>query len=130
MLSMKSILSLVFLTGLVSSKIINTENQKQSPKQSNIPKILWIDCPEDVFCDKCLDVTFVSGNDVACLNQKYPDTECILEGNFLTGGARVFVSSEQCLDDGNMDNVQVNVTFFMQMLTFILIYNYKFYIVL
>ena len=111
MLSMKSILSLVFLSGLVSSKIINTENQKQSPIESNIPKMLWTDCPEDGFCDKCLDVAFETGNDVACLNQKYPENECILEGNFMTGGARVFVSSEQCLDGGNMDNVQVNVTF-------------------
>ena len=111
MLSMKSILLLVFLSGLVSSKIINTENQKQSPMQSNLPKMLWTDCPEDGFCDKCLDVAFETGNDVACLNQKYPETECILEGNFMTGGARVSVSSEECLDGGNMDNVQVNVTF-------------------
>ena len=95
MVSMKSIISLVFLSGLVSS----------------IPKMQWTDCPENGVCDKCLDVAFETGNDVACLNQKYPETECILEGNFMTGGARVFVSSEQCLDGGNMDNVQVNVTF-------------------
>ena len=116
---MKSILWLVFLSGQVSSKIINTENQKQSPRQGNIPKILWTDCPEDGFCDKCLNVEFESGNDVACLNQKYPETECILEGNFMTGGAMVFVSSEQCLDGGDMDNVQVNVNFFYAHTTFI-----------
>ena len=111
MLSMKSILLLVFLSGLVCSKIINTVDQKQFPMQSNIPKMLWTDCPEDGFCDKCLDVAFETGNDVACLNQKYPETECILEGNFMTGGARVFVTSEQCLDGGNMDNLEVIVTF-------------------
>ena len=42
---MKSIISLVFLSGLVSSKIINTENQKQSPRQSKMP----IDMLDEVF---------------------------------------------------------------------------------
>jgi hypothetical protein len=80
--------------------------------------MLWLDgCgPEDGKCSKCLVVAFESGNDVACLNQKYSETECILEGNFLTGGARVFVSSEQCLNGGDMDNIQVKVTFFMHIL--------------
>ena len=46
MLSMKSILSLVFLSGLVSSKIINTEDQKQSPMQRKMPEdmvdeVIW-----------------------------------------------------------------------------------------
>ena len=65
--------------------------------------------PEDGKCSKCLVVAFESGNDVACLNQKYSETECILEGNFMTGGAKVFVSSEQCLNGGDMDNLQVTV---------------------
>ena len=43
---MKSILSLVFLSGLVSSKIINTEDQKQSPMQRKMPEdmvdeVIW-----------------------------------------------------------------------------------------
>ena len=43
---MKSIISLVFLSGLVSSKIINTEDQKQSPMQRKMPEdmvdeVIW-----------------------------------------------------------------------------------------
>jgi len=105
---MKSIILLVFLE-LVSSKILNNEYQKQSPRQIYTPKMLWSGCgPVDGKCGKCLVVAFESGNDVACLDQKYSETECILEGNFLTGGARVFVSSEQCLNGGDMDNIQVS----------------------
>ena len=73
----------------------------------NAPKMLWTDCPDDDTCDKCLDVAFESGNDIACLNEKFPETKCILEGNFMDGGARVFVSSEQCLNGGDMDHIQV-----------------------
>ena len=69
--------------------------------------MLWTDCPDDDNCDKCLDVAFKSGNDIACLNEKFPDTECILEGNFINGGAIVFVSSEQCINGGDMDHIQV-----------------------
>ena len=69
----------------------------------NAPKMLWTDCPDDDACDKCLDVAFQSGNDIACLNEKFPETECILEGNFMNGGSRVFVSSEQCINIGYMD---------------------------
>ena len=73
----------------------------------NAPKMLWADCPDDDACDKCLDVAFESGNDIACLNEKFPETQCILEGNFMNGGARVFVSSEQCVNGGDMDHIQV-----------------------
>ena len=73
----------------------------------NTPKMLWTDCPDDDACDKCLDVAFESGNDIACLNEKFPETECILEGNFMNGGSRVFVSSEQCINGGDMDHIQV-----------------------
>ena len=69
--------------------------------------MLWTDCPDDDTCDKCLDVAFQSGNDIACLNEKFPETECILEGNFMNGGARIFVSSEQCINGGDMDHIQV-----------------------
>ena len=69
--------------------------------------MIWTDCPDDDACDKCLDVAFESGNDIACLNEKFPETECILEGNFLIGGSRVFVSSEQCINGGDMDHIQV-----------------------
>ena len=69
--------------------------------------MFWTDCPVDEACDKCLDVAFKSGNDIACLNEKFPDTKCILEGNFITGGAIVFVSSEQCINGGDMGHIQV-----------------------
>ena len=71
--------------------------------------MLWTDCPDDDTCDKCLDVAFESGNDIACLNEKFPDTKCILEGNFINGGAIVFVSSEQCINGGDMDHIQVHL---------------------
>jgi len=76
----------------------------------NAPKMLWADCPDDDACDKCLEVAFESGNDIACLNEKFPETECILEGNFMNGGARVFVSSEQCINGGDTDHIQVSFT--------------------
>ena len=69
--------------------------------------MLWTDCPDDDACDKCLDVAFESGNDIACLNEKFPETRCILEGNFMNGGSRVFLSSEQCIKGGDMDHIQV-----------------------
>ena len=117
MLFMKSIILLVLLSGIVSSKILNNEYQKQSQRQIDTPTMLWLDgCGWDGKCSKCLVVGFESGSDFACLNQKYSETECILEGNFLTGGTRVFVSSEQCLNGGDMDNIQVKVTFFMHIL--------------
>ena len=47
---MKSILSLVFLSGLVSSKIINTEDQKQSPMQRKMPE----DMVDEVFWPEIL----------------------------------------------------------------------------
>ena len=69
--------------------------------------MLWTDCPDEDACDKCLDVAFKSGNDIACLNRKSQDVnfkfKCILEGNFMNGGGRVFVSSEQCINIGYMD---------------------------
>ena len=73
--------------------------------------MLWTDCPDEDACDKCLDVAFKSGNDIACLNRKSQDVnfkfKCILEGNFMNGGGRVFVSSEQCMNGGDMNHIQV-----------------------
>ena len=78
--------------------------------------MMWTDCPDEDLCDKCLDVAFESENDIACLNEKFPDTECILEGNFINGGARVFVSSETCIGGADMDQIQVKY----------FLYSYKF----
>jgi len=91
-LILKAILGLTIVQGVVG----------------NAPKMLWTDCPDDDACDKCLDVAFESGNDIACLNEKFPETECILEGNFMNGGSRVFVSSEECINGGDMDHIQVS----------------------
>ena len=72
------------------------------------PTILWTECPSDYVCDKCLNVIFVSEEDFACLNQKWPGNDCAYEGFFLNEqDTRVAVSSEQCVIDGNMDNIQV-----------------------
>ena len=66
-------------------------------------------CSPSGGCDKCLDVTFDSESDKACLNQKRPGNDCIYEGSFLNGqNRRVFVSSEQCLVDGSMNKIQVH----------------------
>ena len=81
----------------------------------NAPKMLWTDCPDDDACDKCLDVAFESGNDIACLNEKFPETECILEGNFMNGGSRVFVSSEQCMNGGDMNHIQVTTNYYINL---------------
>ena len=62
-----------------------------------------------------MDVAFESGNDIACLNEKFPDTECILEGNFMNGGARVFVSSEQCMNGGDMNHIQVTTNYYINL---------------
>ena len=77
--------------------------------------MLWTDCPDDDACDKCLDVAFESGNDIACLNEKFPETKCILEGNFMNGGARVFVSSEQCINGGVMNHIQVTTNYYINL---------------
>jgi hypothetical protein len=77
--------------------------------------MLWTDCPDDDTCDKCLDVAFESGNDIACLNEKFPETECILEGNFMSGRARVFVSSEQCMNGGDMNHIQVTTNYYISL---------------
>ena len=71
----------------------------------------WITCPSDSSCAKCLKVAFETGDDFACLNQKWSDNNCAFEGNFMNGGgARVFVSSQQCLIDGNLEMIQVTLS--------------------
>ena len=77
--------------------------------------MLWTNCPDDEACDKCLDVAFESGNDIACLNEKFPETRCILEGNFMNGGSRVFVSSEQCINGGDMNHIQVTTNYYINL---------------
>ena len=68
----------------------------------------WTDCPSSRSCEKCLDVVFDSGNDIACLNQKWLNNDCVYEGDFLKRkSSKIFVSSEQCLIDGRMDRIQV-----------------------
>ena len=71
----------------------------------------WITCPSDSSCAKCLKVAFETGDDFACLNQKWTDNNCAFEGNFMNGGgARVFVSSQLCLIDGNLEMIQVTLS--------------------
>ena len=77
--------------------------------------MLWTDCLDVDTCDKCLDVSFESGNDIACLKEKFPETRCILEGNFMNGGARVFVSSEQCMNRGDMNLIQVTTNYYINL---------------
>ena len=65
----------------------------------------WTECS---VCEKCLEVEFETGNDVACLNKKWSNN-CIFEGSFMNGpDTRVFVSSSQCLLDGTLNNIQVS----------------------
>ena len=71
------------------------------------PKMFWTECS---VCDKCLDVKFEVGNDIACLNRKFPGKNCIFEGSFINGpNTRVFVSSSQCLLDGTLNKIQVQM---------------------
>ena len=69
--------------------------------------MLWTACPNKDSCDRCLDVTFEIGKDIACLNQKWSDNLCVFEGTFLASGTRLAVSSEECLMVGYLDNIQV-----------------------
>ena len=73
-----------------------------SGTHGNAPKILWTPCPNED-CNKCLDVRFDSGNDTACLNQKWPNNNCVFEGAFLGSKSRVAVSSEDCLTSGSSE---------------------------
>ena len=73
----------------------------------NSPQMKWIDCPSNAICDECLKVSFQTGDDVACVNQKWSENNCAFEGSFMNGGTRVFVSSQQCLIDGKMEIIQV-----------------------
>ena len=69
----------------------------------------WVTCPSSRSCAKCLEVAFETGDDLACLRQKWSGNNCAFEGNFLREGTRVFVSSQQCLIDGNMEMIQVTL---------------------
>ena len=73
--------------------------------------MFWTKCPSDYVCDKCLSVEFEKENDIACLNQKWPGNSCIYEGFFKNEpGSRVAISSQQCVIDGALDDIQVHVT--------------------
>ena len=70
--------------------------------------MLWTECLNDYVCDKCLNVIFEKENDIVCLNQKWPGNVCVYEGFFINNqGTRVAISSQQCVIDGSMDNIQV-----------------------
>ena len=69
--------------------------------------MLWTSCSNKESCDRCLDVTFEIGRDMACLKQKWSDNPCVFEGIFLASGTRLAVSSEECLMVGYLDNIQV-----------------------
>ena len=72
--------------------------------------MFWIECPSDDDCDKCLTVAFEKENDFACLNQKYPENSCVYEGFFIKEpGSKVAVSSEQCITNGKLDDIQVHI---------------------
>ena len=69
--------------------------------------MLWSDCPIIHDCEKCLEVEFESEKDIACLDNKWADNSCVFEGKLVEGGSRVFVSSEQCLINGDLSIIQV-----------------------
>ena len=75
----------------------------------------WTSCPNQNTCKRCLEVEFESGEkDIACLNQKYPNHKCLLEGNFLempTTVGNVVVSSSECLKNGKFKKAQVILCF-------------------
>ena len=74
---------------------------------ANAPKMLWIDCPDNSSCNRCLDVAFESENDIACLHQKYPENSCVFEGALMNGNSMIVVSSDECFEHGTMENIQV-----------------------
>ena len=69
--------------------------------------MLWSDCPLIHDCEKCLEVEFEFEKDIACLDNKWADNSCVFEGKLVEGGSRVFVSSEQCLINGDLSIIQV-----------------------
>ena len=75
----------------------------------NTPKMLWTDCPLIHDCEKCLEVEFEFEKDIACLDNKWADNSCVFEGKLVEGGSRVFVSSEQCLINGDLSIIQVSI---------------------
>ena len=74
--------------------------------------MLWSDCPIIRDCEKCLEVEFESEKDIACLDIKWADNNCVFEGKLVKGGSRVFVSSEQCLINGDLSIIQVLIVMF------------------
>ena len=74
--------------------------------------MLWSDCPIIHDCEKCLEVEFESEKDIACLDNKWADNSCVFEGKLVEGGSRVFVSSEQCLINGDLSIIQVLIVMF------------------
>ena len=71
----------------------------------------WTECIKPNECDKCLQVTFESGEkDVACLNQIYPNNSCVYQGIFSEKGTSVAVSSSRCCSSGKLDDIQVIIS--------------------
>ena len=73
--------------------------------------MFWSDCPIIHECEKCLEVEFESEKDIACLDNKWADNRCVFEGKLVEGGSRVFVSSEQCLINGDLSIIQVLILY-------------------
>lgn len=72
------------------------------------PKMFWTECPINDACDKCLSVAFEKETDIACLKQKWPENPCTYEGFFIMEpDSRVAVSSQQCVINGKLDDIQV-----------------------
>ena len=74
--------------------------------------MLWSDCPIIYDCEKCLEIEFESEKDIACLDNKWADNNCVFEGKLVAGGSRIFVSSEQCLINGDLSIIQVLIVMF------------------
>ena len=70
----------------------------------------FVACPANSDADKCLQVDFDSGSDVALLDD---NDGCNYEGNFQNGAqARVFVSSQDC-------PIESDSTFYVNILGFL-----------
>ena len=70
--------------------------------------MFWTECPINDACDKCLSVAFEKETDIACLKQKWPENPCTYEGFFIMEpDSRVAVSSQQCVINGKLDDIQV-----------------------
>lgn len=58
----------------------------------------WTQCPNEKH-SRCLSVAFEDEDDVALLNPKHADSQCIFEGTFVNApSTRIFATSKTCLD--------------------------------